>query len=66
MFQNLVAEWLGRRTTRGSWVRILAKAQRGIFEQDTLKSTARGSHNKQKLLAAPLSKKNKKKNILTK
>jgi hypothetical protein len=50
-----MAEWLGRRlSTRGSWVRIPAKARlhtrRGICEQDTLKSTARGSHNKQNCL----------------
>jgi hypothetical protein len=35
---------------RGSWVRIPAKARRGICEQDTLKSTARGSQNKQNCL----------------
>jgi hypothetical protein len=34
-------------STRGSWVRILAKARRGIYEQDTLKSTALGNQNKQ-------------------
>jgi hypothetical protein len=33
-------------STKGSWVRIPAKARRGICEQDTLKSTARGSQNK--------------------
>jgi hypothetical protein len=44
---SVVAEWLGCRTlnhlSRGSWVRIPAKAWRG--EQDTLISTARGSHD---------------------
>jgi hypothetical protein len=38
---------------RGSWVRISAKARRGIREQDTLKFTARGSHNKQNCLRHP-------------
>jgi hypothetical protein len=37
-------------STKGSWVRIPAKARRGICEQDTLKSTARGSQNKQNCL----------------
>jgi hypothetical protein len=32
------------------WVRITAKAWHGINEQDTLKSTARGSQNKQNCL----------------
>jgi hypothetical protein len=39
---SIVAEWLGRRTS--------PKAQRDICEQDTLKSTARGSQNKQNCL----------------
>jgi hypothetical protein len=52
---SVVAEWLGRHTLsiRGSWVRIPAKAQRGICEQDTLESTAWGSHNKQNCLRHP-------------
>jgi hypothetical protein len=33
-----------------SWVRIPAKVRRSICEQDTLKSTARGSHDKQNCL----------------
>jgi hypothetical protein len=43
--------------TRGPWVRrIPAKARRGICEQDTLISTARGSHDKQNCLRhSPLS-----------
>jgi hypothetical protein len=36
--------------TRGSWVRIAAKARRGICEQDTLKFTAQGNHDKQNCL----------------
>jgi hypothetical protein len=48
---SVVAEWLGHRTQhRGSWVRIPAKARHGICEQDTLKSTALGSQNKQNCL----------------
>jgi hypothetical protein len=49
---SIVVEWLGRRTLnhRGSWVRIPAMARRGICEQDTLKSTAWGSQNKQNCL----------------
>jgi hypothetical protein len=35
---------------RGSWVRIPAKVRRDICEQDTLKSTARGSRDKQNCL----------------
>jgi hypothetical protein len=48
-------------STRGSWVRIPAKARCGICEQDTLKSTARGSHNKQNCLRHPLPQYKKKK-----
>jgi hypothetical protein len=39
---------------KGHGFRILAKARRGICEQDTLKSTARGSQNKQCLQHVPL------------
>jgi hypothetical protein len=44
-----IAERRGR-MVRTSWVRIPAKARRGICEQDTLKSTARGSQNKHNCL----------------
>jgi hypothetical protein len=37
-------------STSGTWVRIPAEARRGICEQDTLKSAARGSQNKQNCL----------------
>jgi hypothetical protein len=48
---SVVAEWLGRRTlSQRVVVRIPAKARRGICEQDTLKSTARRSQNKQNCL----------------
>jgi hypothetical protein len=53
--QGGLSEWGGGGDilTRGSWVRIAVKARRGICEQDTLKSTARGSHNKQNCLRHP-------------
>jgi hypothetical protein len=52
-YYSVVAEWLGRRTLNQ---RVIGwKARRGIFEQDTLKSTARGSHNKQNCLRHPYS-----------
>jgi hypothetical protein len=40
-------------STRRSWVRIPATARHGIYEQDTLQSTVRGSHNKQNCLRHP-------------
>jgi hypothetical protein len=44
---HAVVERRGRMV--GTWVRIPAKARRGICEQDTLKSTALGSQNKQNI-----------------
>jgi hypothetical protein len=53
-------------STKGSWVRIPAKALRGICEQDTLKSTARGSQNKQnRLRHVPLTSVKKRKKKMT-
>jgi hypothetical protein len=52
-FWSVVAEWLGRRTLNQRVVGSIpgeGTARYRICEQDTLKSTARGSQNKQNCL----------------
>jgi hypothetical protein len=51
---SVVAEWLGRRTLNQRVVGSNpGEGTACIFEQDTLKSTARCSHNKQTCLRHP-------------